>query len=353
MEREGFKLDDLTLETKAQSYPKEMHDDFMWLGWYVREVCSRNLDTLVTRLEPLGVRHDKTTWSKILRGFWNHNADGKLLEVPILALPKFQRAVELLRKDQRLSEASGKLPFVETTTTKTIFNFIDARRAPDRINKFGVITGKTGLQKTASYKEYSRQHNHGLVTWQEAPANGSIKQFVITLAMRYGGGSQDSYTGALSRVIRTVRGRHCIIIDNAQTLYREGKGADQPVFNLLRGLVDEKDCTIILSITDEFHRKLTDQMRAGYFEQFEGRAGGRRNFLYLPEYPPDEDVLAFAQAFKLKDAEKHVDYLSKIAREPGRVRLLLEYLQEAKVMAEAEKRPLTISMIKELREEES
>ncbi len=93
-------------------------------------------------------------------------------------------------------------------------------------------------------------------------------------------------------------------------------------------------------------------MLQGYFEQFEGRAGGRRNFLVLPEYPPEEDVLAFAQAFKLQHADKHLPYLVKIAQEPGRVRSLLEDLQAAKVAAEGEGKALTIGQVKEARGEE-
>lgn len=343
-----FKLDDLSLQQKAAGYPEEMREPFMWFGAFVREDCLRDLDILMGRCKELGVEHDKTTFSKILRGRWNRDADDVELKVPILALPKFLRVVEKLRDDQRVREVGGGLPFVETSTTRAIWNYIDVRRSPERVNRFGVVVGYTGTQKTAAFKEYRRRHNHGLCTWQEAPENGSLKEFVVTLSAKYGGGYSDSYPACRQRIFRTVGNRNTIIVDNAQTLYRPQKETDQPVLNLLRRLGDERECTVILSITPEFHRKIEGQMMQGYFEQFEGRAGGRRNFLKLPEYPPAEDVLEFAKAFRLRDAEEHVDELVKIAKEPGRVRNLLECLQTGKMIADG--KVMTMGHVREARE---
>lgn len=347
-----LRLDDLSLEKQGAAYPEEMREPFMWLGWFVRDICVRDLDVLMVRLKELGIQHDKTTLSKILRGRWNKDSHDRVLDVPILALNKFLKLVETLRDHHRVQEMSGKVPFVETSTAKLIWNYIDVRRGTERVNRFGVIVGFTGNQKTASYKEYQRRHNHGLCTWQEAPENGSMREFLVTLGVKYGGSYSDSYDKARQRVFRTVKRTNTIIVDNAQALYRAKSGVDQPVFNLLRRLQDERECTVILSITPEFHNRLTQQMFQGYFEQFEGRAGGRRKFLILPEYPPDDDVLEFAEAFKLRDAKKHLGYLVKIAKEPGRVRSLLEDLQTAKMTAEMDGKALTIEHVKEARDEE-
>lgn len=350
-ENSQFRLDDLSLEKQAAGYPDEMRAPFMWFGWYVREVCLRDLDVLLLKLKDLGIQHDKTTFSKILRGRWNKDSNDKVLAVPCLALTKFLKCVELLKDHHRVQEMAGKVPFVMTSTAKMLFDFIDTRRAPERVNRFGVIVAYTGSQTTATFKHYQREHNHGLCTWQEAPENGSMKEFIVTLAAKYGGTWNDSYDSARQRVFRTVKRTNTIIVDNAQALYRPKQGVDQPVFNLLRRLQDERECTIILKITNEFHKRLLGEMLQGYFEQFEGRAGGRRNFLQLPDFPPEEDVLQIAEAFKLRDAEKHLDYLVKLSREPGRIRILFEDLQEAKVVAESEDKPLTISHVKGVRDE--
>lgn len=346
------KWSDQQLEIVAQGYPAEMREPFMWLGWFGREECARDLDVLTLRAKELGVLHDKTTWSKILRGKWNKDKDNKPLDSPVISAPKFLRAVQLLREDHRVREMAGKVPFIMTPTAKDIFNYIDVRRAPERVNRFGLIVGYTGTQKTATFKEYCRRHNHGMCVWIEAPETGSMAEFMVWLSTKYGGDHRESMSRARSRIFTTIKSRHTIIVDNAQSMYRQEKDTNQPIFSFLRRLQDEKQCTIILSITPEFHERLLTQMLAGYFEQFEGRAGGRRNFLVLPKYPPAEDVLEIAKAMGVRDAEKHLKYLTAIAEEPGRIRRLFEDLQEAKIRAERESKPITIAHLKEVREEE-
>lgn len=347
-----LKLDDISLSKVAGGYPQELRDPLMWLGWLLREEFGRDLDAMTMWARELGAEHDKTTWSKVLRGRWNTDASNEPLRSPVVALPKLLRSIELLKEGQRVRELSGQVPFIMTPTAQSIFDYIDIRRSPGRVNRFGVIVGHTGSQKTASFKEYQRQHNHGLCSWLEAPDNGSRREFVISLSAKYGGSEQDSMERGQRRILKTVNHTRTIIVDNAQALYRPEGGTNQPVFNFLRRLQDEKQCTVILSVTPEFSTKLQDKMLLGYFEQFEGRCGGRRNFLMLPNYPSAEDVLAIAKGFGLKDAEKHQAYLEAIAHEPGRVRILFEVLQSAKIRAEGEQKPLTIGLVKEARGED-
>src|SRR4051812_7464978 len=172
-----LRLDDLSLERATAGYPEELRQQVMWLGCFVREECMRDLDILVNRCQSLKIAHDKTSWSRILRGRWNQDASSNPLPNPIIALGKVLSAIKTLRDDQRVREMSGKVPFVETPTTLDIFRYIDARRAPERVNRFGVIVGYTGSQKTVTLKAYAAKHNHGLCVWMESPENGSMKEF--------------------------------------------------------------------------------------------------------------------------------------------------------------------------------
>jgi hypothetical protein len=347
-----IRWDDINLDKVAQGYPAELREPFMWLGWFGREQCNRDVEVLTQRAVELNIQHDKTTWSKVLRGRWNKDKDGNVLPSPTVALPKLLRAISVLRENQRLAEMAGQVPFIVTPTAQDIFDFVDVRRSPSRVNRFGIVVGHTGSQKTASFKEFCRRHNHGLCVWMEAPENGGMKEFMTWLGVKYGGGYDDSFERHRRRVFRTVKAANTIFVDNVQALFREERGNNQPVFNFARRLQDERNCTIIFSITPEFNGRLQDKLVQGYFEQFEGRAGGRRNFLVLPDYPPEEDVLVIAKAFGLQDATKHIDYLTAIAHAPGRIRILFEDLQTAKVQAESEKKALTIGHIKEARGEE-
>lgn len=352
IESDRTNLDNVTLEERALLYPAELREPFIWLGCYLREECSREYDVLTERAKKLGLPFDKTTWSKIIRGKWNRDANGAELETPVVALPKLLKAIDTLRKDARVKEQGGRVPFIETTTTKSIFDFVDKKRSPDRVCKFGVVIGETGNQKTAAFKEYCRQNNHGTCVWLDAPETPSIAKFKTDLAMRYGRNVEESTIRKEAAIIRSVNERKTIIVENVQRLYDPRAEGRQPIFDYLQKLQESTNCTIIISFTPTFERTFTAGRARGFFEQFEGRAGGSKTFLRLPEYPPEEDVLTIAHAFKLAHAERHQDYLVAISREAGRIRILFEVLQEAKIRAERRKETLTIDHLKYVRDED-
>ena len=82
-----------------------------------------------------------------------------------------------------------------------------------------------------------------------------------------------------------------------------------------------------------------------YLEQFEGRAGGRGNFLRLSNYPPKADVVLIAKTLGLKDADKNADALLQIAKSRGRIRFFFEILQEAKDEAAFDQQEFTMDYI--------
>lgn len=344
-------LDAVTLESRAAHLPESMREHFIWLGNFCREECNRDIDLLQQRFAALGINHDKTTWSKILRGFWNRLSDGRECP-PCLAEDKFIRTVTALRKDARIKEQGGRVPFVMTPTARDIFNYIDLKRAPDRVNKFGIIIGETGSQKTSATSEYARQNNHGLVVRVEAPETPSMAQFMTDLARCYGYSAQASYPRKKAFVLEAVNHKKTIIVENIQRLYDPRHADKQPIFSFLQKLQEDTGCTVILTLTPTFERTILGGLNRAFFEQFEGRAGGRRTFLRLPAFPPEEDVVMIAKAFGLRDAERQADYLVKIAKEDGRIRRLFEDLQEAKIAAEAAGEKLTLSHLKEARGED-
>lgn len=362
-----IRLDALTLENRAAHLPEAMREPFIWLGSFARNECSHSMDLLMKRFAALKIHHDKTTWSKILRGMWQRNAKGEVTESPCLAEEKFLKAVGQLRNDARIKERGGQIPFVMGAIPTLIFNYLDVKRAPDRVNKFGVIIGETGTQKSASIKQYCSLNNHGTCSRVEAPERPSMSQFMTDLAGEYGFQGTSSYGKKKSYVLEAVNEKKTIIVENVQRLYDERYKDKQPIFSFLQKLQEDTDCTVIITFTPVFEKKFIAGASAAFFEQFEGRAGGRRAFLRLPEYPPEEDVRDIAKAFGMtglndkttwlneKEQEEKVtvlEYLVRIAHEPGRVRRLFEDLQDAKISAQAAKQPLTIDYVKEARGED-
>lgn len=347
---------DAAIQSESMHMPPDLREDYVWLKVYCRDECARDVDVLTERLIALGHSYDKTTISRIVRGRYQRSATNQPLPSPIIKADRFTELVCSLRDGVRAEALQGRVPFVVTTTTKSIFEYIDAKRAEDRVNKFGVTVGATGSGKSASFIEYVRQNNHGMCHHVEAPEGGSVGELITMIAMRFGYSPQINASAkrvaifnALGAGDRRIRSKRCLIIDNCQDLYRYGQ-SDQPAFSFLRRVQDVTGCTVILSVTPTFERNLVESMVRGYFEQFEGRSGGRKRWLRLPEYPPVEDAVAIAKAFGVESPAKHGRELAAIAREQGRIRFLFEILQEAKTIASAEDQPLTIELIREIRE---
>jgi DNA transposition AAA+ family ATPase len=356
---DALKLDIATIEKRITHYPDDLREPVLWLASYAAQECGRDIDLLAQRAADLNFDMDKTTWSKILRGRWNRRVVGGQqgthyvpLETPIVKLTRLQAAINALRRDQQLKEKAGKVPFVKTGRAASIWDFVDSLRAPDRVNKFGIIVGRTGTEKSASLIEYCRLNNHLACVHLEAPARPSYAQFVADLAAKYNGSRQSNWGRMINKIIESVNSKRTIVVENVQRLYVEKAEANQPVFNFLQKLQDDTGCAIVLTITPVFAETLTRKLANGYFEQFIGRAGGTGEFLRLPDFATEEDVLLIAKSFGLQRAENCLDYLVSISREPGLIRILFGALQKAKVMAEAEKSKLTIEHLRIARGED-
>lgn len=347
----GIRWDDATIAREAAHMPEALREGYIYLKTWVRERCTRDVDLLVSSMRKLGVSTDKTTWAKILRGRMYVSARGEPLPNPVISEDKFARYVAALRTNTREEALRGKIPFVETTTWAAISDYIDTKRGRDRVNRFGIVIGHTGSQKTASFREYVRRNNHGSTWWFEAPAGGSVGSLLDRLAACSGLSAQTNAEKKRAHLLRTVQEEKAIIIDNAQDLYRPGR-VDMAAFNWLRQLQDETGCCIILSITPLFEKELVAGIVSGYFEQFVGRSGGVRKWLRLPEYAPEEDVLQIAEAFGMLDAKKNLRSLVAISREGGRVRRLFDDLQDAKRIASARKEKLCWDHLVEIRGED-
>lgn len=348
-----LRLDDDAITKVIQAYPTEVHDDVLWLAVYVRERCNRQLSVLEGIAGKLKVSLRENLTYKIFTGRYfiaDPQRPGRLIG----SVPNFQQAVAKLRKEFRVEQSTGKIVFIETPTWQRVSDYIDVRRAPDRVCKFGVIIGPTGSQKTASLREYCTRNNHGTCVHIEAPHTPSITQFITDLAARYGASIWSNQENKLRTIYGAVTSKRTIVVDNVQRLYVKRRGGDQPIFSFLQKLQDETGCTVILSFTPEFEKVLTDDLDKGYFEQFEGRVGGRKHFLRLEPLAERDDVLAIAAGFGLTIAKTGADieYLESLAHSKGLIRILFNALQEGQQLAKASDETFTIEHVRAARGEE-
>lgn len=350
--------DDLTITHEADHMPTELREDYRWLKAYTRDACNRDCDILTTRFLEVGVQRDKTTWSKILRGRYQRDSHGRQQANPLVSPELLAQEIEALRSHTHINAMRGLVPFIETSTWDAVKLLIDSRRDTARVNKFAIIVGPTGSQKTACLREYRNRNNHGMTTLVEAPEQGAKGEFLRLLSTAYGTGMKLTTAQMCARVMAVLsagtaaeRAKRCVMVDNAQELWIPNPNSDQPVFTFLRRVQDTTGCTIVLSITPIFERRLLNGMIEGWFEQIEGRTGGRNRWLRLQEHAPDEDIIAIAKGFQLVEAKKNLAFLRMISREPGRIRRLFEDLQEGKILASQENVPFNVDHIREVRGE--
>jgi DNA transposition AAA+ family ATPase len=332
-----IKVDDPTIEHILKAYPDEVHDDVRWLAGWFRIDCNHNQEVLVERARKAGFKRSKNYFYQVFTGRYFKPVEGE--ENPAGQIANFCQLVDRLRSAYVTAQRAGKITFVETGTYQKIRNYIDIKRLRDNVCKFGVVIGHTGSQKTASFDHYCEENNHGKCVRIESPYSGSISQLIYDLSNRYGASRSERKARRLAIIHESVRNDRCIIIDNCQRMYRERKGTDQPMFHFLQKLQDDTDCTIILSITPDSAKFLTDGMDRAYFEQFEGRAGGRETFLELDEHTPASDIRDIAMAFGFSAAtyREAAALLNKLARSPGRIRILFNVLQTARRHADRQK----------------
>jgi len=346
-----IRWDDGSIAREAATLPDEIRDDYTYLKSVARDECGKDVDLLAQRMTGLGVDADKTTWAKIIRGRLVHDTYGHVRPHPVMSLDRFQEAVAALRSNVRAETLQGRIGFIETSITDSIWKLIDTRRAPETVNKWGVIVGPTGSGKSASTLEYQRRNNHGKTIHVEAPESGGMGEFITQIALRYGISAKRTTVDKRDAIFSIVTSRNTLIIDNAQELWVNDAGPEQPRFSFLRRLQDTSRCTVILLITPTFEKTVRDQIMQGYFEQFVGRTGGVKNWLRLPDYPPAVDCVRIAKAVGLQDAHSHRDGLANIAKEPGRIRRLFEDLQQAKRIAMEAKAAFTWTHVLQARGE--
>jgi hypothetical protein len=327
------------LETSIHHYPDAVRTEARWLQGFFLEHCQANAISLRAIAAKLG--HDKSVeyFYNILNGYYFRNKTGTWVQGG-KAWSEFLEMADALRRYAQQASRAGRLPFVQTPTYDCIANFITAKRALSAVCKIGGIIAPTGGQTSESFKFYRDLNNHGQVTHLEAPANGLLTSLQIKVLEQYHvEGVKLTYRATREQALReNINETRCLIIDNAQVLYQPGKGAQQPCFNWLRELYDDKRPTIILKFTEEFLNDLTQGAAKGYFEQFIGRMGGLNSILKLPEYAPASDLRVIARSFGLDPGKGAMEFMHRWSRQRGRIRIVFDRLQLAQMFARADKR---------------
>lgn len=343
--------DDQHIDQEAQLFPPFLRDLYRRVKIQCRDQYASDMTLVTEAFAKVGAARDKTTWCRIFkRGRWNHDGEGNPLPSPIVAAKKLAEEFESFLNQTRVELLRGKVPFVETQIWNIIRRYIDKKMRPEWVNKFGVITGPTGLQKSASFKELAARNTD--IKHLECVENSSCNQLISLLAYKYGVSVNRNVTEKRFKVYDNFGPTKCIIFDNTQDLRKVSGDQEefQKFLKFARWLQDERGGTIILSITPQDEASIFPK-ESIFMEQFEGRCGGIDGFLRLPDQNPVDDLVAIAASLGMKDAEKHAELLQQIERLRGRIRTFYEMLQVAKFEADKDKSRLTVDYVQDVMEE--
>lgn len=344
--RNAISWDDGAIARETARMPDgELRDAVTWLKRHCRDRHNRDVARLMKECRLRGISTDSTNYIRVLKGQWKWDADGNEVDAPCIARERLLTEIRALRESIRIEFLTGRVPFFETSVFTTIDNYVRKLRRTDWVNKFGMIIGATGTQKSACFKEIKLRDEDGNVRYIESPEAGRFSEFITEVAYAFGERRANSHTRKKIKIYESVTADTCLIIDNTQDLAKLVKDADaldkqQPAFSFLRRLQDITGCTIIWSITPDREDMLIGK-NFGYMEQFIGRMGGRENLLRLTDYPPMRDLITIAEGMGMKDAEDHRDEIRLLGRLPGRIRTFFTAIQEGKTMADTDEEAFT------------
>ena len=362
--------DNATITREAERFPEALRVDYIWLKTCVRVDFDRSVRQLTEELIGQGVEIGIDVWQKILRGLWDRYAKGVQREKPLLSPREFTDAVAILRKRIAVKAGLQQRDFVFTTTAERVFNYILKGSLADRPNGLGLIVGDTGTQKTASLVEFAIRYNHGTTLYRDMPENGSRVEMMQLLCDDMSAANNAYKLSAHLLQHAPLFRRY--LLDNCQHLVDPDRKANQKALSFIRRLQDSRKGYFFLSFTPD--GELEAARLGKYWEQFIGRAGGPKGILRLDDFAPRIDLIQIAAARGLGWAKAHVErlgqmdpgpkedryrlgelkpkqrqeleYLTRLSRQPGRIRPYFETLWQARLLAEGA--PLTFEHIRDV-----
>jgi hypothetical protein len=310
-------------ETMFAHYPESVREDCLWLHAYTWRHLNKEHALLHKLAKSLGIDVSANYWYQVITGrYFQSGGDAKALK----------GYIERIKAEARKKEETGAIAFIENETWRRIRDYIDTRRAPDSVCRFGAIEGSTGCGKSWCLKHYAALNNHLRTVYLRAPARASRARIVHKLARSY----MIPYEGNSARkeylIEEIVSPDRCILIDDAQDLFSTHHDLEhQPVFTYLHELQEETGCTIIFSWVPTFRRTIESQSE--FWAQFMGRIGGPEKILTLKQEPLRKDLLKFAAAFGVADDAAALPILRKWAGTRWGLRVLADRLRDARLLA--------------------
>lgn len=210
---------------------------------------------------------------------------------------KLDSVVDAMEKFLRLQEARGeKLPFIETALTKRIFRVCETAVVQQKIL---LIIGDGQIGKSASLKEYAREHNHGNTIYTCVPAGGLLTNYLVNCAKALRISPNQRMCILRQKIKDSIDDRMLLIVDELhRTVDDQASSKAVQTIEFVREIFDEKSCGVVGAATKVFRDEMEDGGYQKILRQFK-----RRGFsIQLPSISTPEDLNKFAEHYGLAPA---------------------------------------------------
>lgn len=293
-------LSAVEIREAASRYDPKTGDNILWLHTYAGE---RGLD--YGGLER-ALKVDRSTVTRVMRGVYVNGA-GKIIRPDA-----FNKAVEVLRRGAITKAGRVDIGFVETDTSRAIFDIMDAA-ARDR--EAALIHGPSHVGKTYTLVEYARRTPgaYYMSVLADSGMRGFVRDMAEALGLRPDGMTHSEIKRAIAAKLDA---NSVIIVDEAHQIVNTFSGHQRvATIEWLRQIVhDRAGATLILCGTHVWGDALSKSKLAPLLTQVVRR--GRE--LCLKDCPTRADVeaLVAAYGFKTPTGEQRA-WILRVAREDG------------------------------------
>jgi DNA transposition AAA+ family ATPase len=307
------KLKEISEPDPKKIYDKELHQRF--------ELWKDKTGTSLRKLSPM-LRRSYTSISNYL----NYRYEGDLQD-----LEKDIRAV--LRRNEDLSTRRDE--FCRISTSRAIWQVL---KFCHEKGKMGAVIGPSGVSKTLTASKYQEENRNAVIITAN-PTRMSLHKIIKEISYKVGsvtGRSSNEIFDGINEKLRNSE--KLLIIDEAHFL-------DWQSFEAIRGIYD----AIGVGVVYLGMPKLYSQMRGNksyLWDQILSRISISRSVGKIEK----EDVKLISDSIHPGLPKSCLNYLHEVAQRPGKLRVLVELLKQAVEVSKKEKIPITLNLLKEVRQ---
>ena len=249
-------------------------------------------------------------------------------------ITEFEKDVEsLLRREEDIEFPFKNPVFRLTSISQRIWTVL---QACDQDRDMGIVVGPAGCGKSETLREYKRQVRSSIFITGDVTTR-AVGSVLGLLGRKLTIGNRTSNSTFLQRITEALRdsGR-LLIIDEAHFLNWEA-------FEVIRKLHDCAGIGVVFCGQEQLYEQMRGGRRSFLWDQIYSRVGVRCHLTTVDK----KDVKALADTICPNLDKQCLEYLLAKAMGKGRFRVMMKTLQRAVRIAETEKVPVTLDILKE------